>query len=167
MWRLRTIWMNVIQHALRISRDLRLRALSTAQGFIDCPAHDHSDCKFRGGTVPAGGFQPTRGLFNVHGNVHAWCADVWHIILLLPPTDGSAWIQGGDDKFANGPRRLLVPSLCLSSGVRNLRFPVGHNVIGRRRRTGLFRLGSRTAHQVWAKTEAGGAPSARSRPYGS
>jgi hypothetical protein len=99
--------------------------------------------------------------------VHGWCSDVWHISLLLPPTDGSAWIQGGDDKFANGPRRLLVPSLCLSSGVRNLRFPVGHNVIGRRRRTGLFRLGSRTAHQVWAKTEAGGAPSARSRPYGS
>jgi hypothetical protein len=50
-------------------------------------------------------------------------------------------------------------SLCLLSRgsrhlqVQHLRFPVGQNVIGRRRRMGLCRLGLCTANQVRAKAE--------------
>ncbi len=44
------------------------------------------------GTFPANGF----GLHDVHGNVLEWVEDCWHGDYSGAPTDGSAWLTGGD-----------------------------------------------------------------------
>jgi formylglycine-generating enzyme required for sulfatase activity len=52
----------------------------------------------RAQTVPVDTFEPNPwGLFNVHGNVWEWCEDIWHDTYNYAPTDGSAWLRGGDD----------------------------------------------------------------------
>jgi formylglycine-generating enzyme required for sulfatase activity len=53
--------------------------------------------EYREKTVPVDSFEPNPwGLYNVHGNVFEWCEDVWHGNYDGAPTDGSAWLQGGD-----------------------------------------------------------------------
>jgi formylglycine-generating enzyme required for sulfatase activity len=51
-------------------------------------------------TAPAGSFKPNAfGLYEVHGNVWEWLEDTWHENYDGAPTDGSAWLQGGDPNY--------------------------------------------------------------------
>jgi formylglycine-generating enzyme required for sulfatase activity len=48
-------------------------------------------------TTPVGSFPPNAfGLYDMHGNLWEWCEDVWHENYKGAPSDGSAWLTGGD-----------------------------------------------------------------------
>ena len=49
------------------------------------------------GTSPVGKFKPNPfGLYDMVGNVLEWVEDCWHDDYADAPTDGSAWVTGGD-----------------------------------------------------------------------
>ena len=51
-------------------------------------------------TAPVGSFKPNAfGLYDMVGNVWEWVEDCFHDNYNGAPTDGSAWIEGGNCKF--------------------------------------------------------------------
>ncbi len=58
---------------------------------------------YRQQTTRVGSFQPNGfGLYDMHGNAWEWCEDVYHVNYNGAPTDGSAWLNGGESN-----RRVL------------------------------------------------------------
>jgi len=62
------------------------------------------DLNSNGRTQPVGLKKPNNwGLYDMAGNVWEWCEDVWHSDYENAPTDGTAWLDNGDEQ----PRRCL------------------------------------------------------------
>ncbi len=69
-------------------------------------------------TTDVGSFPPNAfGLYDMHGNVWEWCLDHWHDHYEGAPTDGSAWIEGGDSnsRLLRGGSWLAYPWVCRSA----------------------------------------------------
>jgi formylglycine-generating enzyme required for sulfatase activity len=80
------------------------------------------------GSFPANAF----GLKDMHGHVWEWCSDYWHDNYNGAPSDGSAWITGGDDsrRMLRGGSWDLNPRYCRSA-IRNRDNPdLGYSLNG-------------------------------------
>jgi formylglycine-generating enzyme required for sulfatase activity len=79
-------------------------ATSTVYPWGDDPGQRNANCGGCGSppwegreTAPVGSFAENAfGLFDMNGNVWQWCEDFYHSDYNGAPTDGSAWVQGGD-----------------------------------------------------------------------
>jgi len=60
----------------------------------NCPYASGSKGVYRKQTTDVGSFPPNAfGLYDMHGNVREWCADLWHNNYKGAPSDGSIWGQ--------------------------------------------------------------------------
>ncbi len=69
-------------------------------------------------TAPVGSFAPNGfGLYDMVGNIREWTEDCYHDSYHGSPTDGSAWIEGGDcyHRVVRGGSFLLAPAFLRSA----------------------------------------------------
>jgi formylglycine-generating enzyme required for sulfatase activity len=69
-------------------------------------------------TAPVGSFPPNGfGLYDMVGNVREWTEDCYHDTYNGAPTDGSAWLGGGDcyHRVVRGGSFLLAPAFLRSA----------------------------------------------------
>ncbi len=80
-------------------------------------------------TAPVGSFPPNAfGMYDMHGNVYEWLQDCVHDSYNGAPTDGSAWLTGGNCDFRQiRGNDWTEPPIFSRSGNRNER---GHDVFG-------------------------------------
>lgn len=81
-------------------------------------------------TAPAGSFAANGfGLHDMSGNVSEWVEDCWHNDYAGAPSDGSAWVAGGDcgQRVLRGGSWSNIPWF-LRSAIR-LRYSVGNRVV--------------------------------------
>jgi formylglycine-generating enzyme required for sulfatase activity len=74
--------------------------------------------QYRQKTVDVDSFYPNQwGLYQMQGNVREWCEDVWHENYNGAPTDGSAWLTGGDQdrRAERGGSWHIGSDYCLSA----------------------------------------------------
>ncbi len=74
--------------------------------------------EYRKQTTPVGQFPPNAfGLYDMHGNVWEWCADTLHDNYDGAPTDGSVWIEDGNDNRSplRGGSWYFNPYFCRSA----------------------------------------------------
>lgn len=75
--------------------------------------------EFRNGTtsVDCFGIANAFGLSDMHGNVSEWCQDYWHENYENAPTDGTAWIEGGNPSYRvrRGGSWFFEPAFCRSA----------------------------------------------------
>jgi len=69
------------------------------------------------GPVAPGAFQPNAfGLYDMHGNVREWTADLWHESYDMTPPDGSAAMEGhGSMRVARGGAWCDGPAMLRSA----------------------------------------------------
>ena len=82
------------------------------------PYGDGPKGEYQRGTTPVGSFPSNAfGLSDMHGNVLEWCADHFHGSYEDAPTDGSAWIEGGDAelRILRGGSWSSDPRFCRSA----------------------------------------------------
>ena len=73
---------------------------------------------YRDQTTQVGSFLPNAyGLYDMHGNVWEWCLDHWHQNYEGAPSDGSAWVNGGNSNYrlVRGGSWNLNPGRCRSA----------------------------------------------------
>lgn len=73
---------------------------------------------YRHVTTAVGSFPPNAfGLYDMHGNVWEWCADVWHPSYEGAPSDDRVWQLGGaaGDRVARGGCWHDTPDVCRSA----------------------------------------------------
>jgi formylglycine-generating enzyme required for sulfatase activity len=81
-----------------------------------------------GETAQVGSYRPNGfGLFDMHGNVYEWCADLWHDDYTDAPTDASAWLDSNDKRrIIRGGSWVDLPRFCRSA-LRDACSPVLRN----------------------------------------
>ena len=75
--------------------------------------------EYRKETTPVDHFEGANpyGLYDLHGNVYEWCQDHWHGSYEGAPSDGSAWVEGGDSnrRVIRGGSWINYPWYCRSA----------------------------------------------------
>jgi formylglycine-generating enzyme required for sulfatase activity len=95
---------------------------------------EEAKVEYLDGTTPVGQFPPNAfGLYDMHGNVWEWCADTFQGNYDGAPTDGSVWIENGNDNSSplRGGSWYDGPTFCRSAYRLNyLRRDFGYYHVG-------------------------------------